>query len=134
MNPHGLGFADIDSDDDADTNRESIQAQSYDRTFIVSGPVVKVYKQAEEQDLRNKVALAYEMALPKLKDANGLTIRPSNVMLHDQESRLIFTDENDTSQLYNFDLETGKIVENFQAQDSSDFSKMRHIASTRKNA
>jgi len=30
-------------------NRESIQAQGYDRTFVVNGPVVKIYKSAEEE-------------------------------------------------------------------------------------
>ena len=133
LNPHGLGFVDDDDDEDAD-NRESVQAHSYDRTFIVSGPVVKVYKQADAQEDRGKLALNYEMALPKLKSEDGFTIRPSNVMLHDQESRLIFTDENDTSQLYNFDLETGKIVERFQAQDDMDWAKLRHLASAKKNA
>lgn len=98
LNPHGLGFVDDPDDDDDDPdNRESLQAHSYDRTFIVSGPVVKVYKSAEEQEARGKVALSYEMALPKLRNQDGFVIRPSNVMLHDQESRLVFTDENDTS-------------------------------------
>lgn len=32
-------------------------------------------------------------------------------MLHNGESNLIFTDANDSTQIYNFDLDTGKVVE-----------------------
>lgn len=31
-------------------NRETMQAQSYDRAFVVNGPVVKVYKNGEENE------------------------------------------------------------------------------------
>ena len=34
-------------------NKELIQAQSYDRTFILNGPIVKVYQNAEESGLGN---------------------------------------------------------------------------------
>ena len=42
-----LGFVDPEEDSDDHENSESIQAQGYDRTFIVSGPVVKVYKKGD---------------------------------------------------------------------------------------
>lgn len=49
-------------------NRESVQAQSYDRTFVVNGPVVKIYKSAEEEtDLQNQ-RMEYVMHLPVMKN------------------------------------------------------------------
>ena len=40
-----------DNDDEDDLNEiensESVQAHTYDRTFVVSGPVVKIYKEAD---------------------------------------------------------------------------------------
>lgn len=54
-------------------------------------------------------------------------------MLHNSESRLIFSDANDTSQLYDFDLETGKIVEQFQATDDQSFASINHLSSTIRN-
>lgn len=55
------------------------------------------------------------MDLPKMTGENQEVIRPSNLMLHHNESQMIFSDKADQSQLYAFDLEQGKIVEQFTA-------------------
>lgn len=47
-------------------NSELVQAHSYDRTFIVSGPVVKVYKDADLQDNQRK--LEFDMKFPIIKN------------------------------------------------------------------
>ena len=65
-----LGFVEEDEDDE---NSESVQAQSYDRTFIVSGPVVKVYRKAEADEGRS---LAFDMSLPILKNDQGDKLNP----------------------------------------------------------
>jgi hypothetical protein len=39
-----------EDDDDENENRESLQAHTYDRSFVISGPVVKVYKPSEDQN------------------------------------------------------------------------------------
>jgi superfamily II DNA or RNA helicase len=85
-----------------------VQAQSYERTFIVSGSVVKVYKKAEADEGRS---LTFDMNLPILKNEEGNKIKPCNVMLHNSEGQMIFCDKNDQSQVYNFDMERGKIIE-----------------------
>ena len=111
-------------------NSESLQAQSYDRTFIVSGPVVKVYKEAENNAGHN---LAFDMSFP-IKTEEGEVIRPCNIMLHHNESQMIFCDSHDQSKMFNFDMERGKIVEEFVADSQKEISSMRHITNKFKNA
>ena len=36
---------------------------------------------------------------------------PRNLLLHDNEGQMVFKNENDPSQLFLFDLESGKIVQ-----------------------
>lgn len=51
------------------------------------------------------------MKMKPMKNADGDRIYPSNVILHQNESQMIFSDAKDVSQLFDLDLETGKIVE-----------------------
>lgn len=62
---HFLGFVDGDNSSENEDNTESVQAHTYDRTFVVSGPVVKVYKQAQDDQ-----KLQFDMSLPILKNEN----------------------------------------------------------------
>jgi type IV secretory pathway VirB9-like protein len=64
---------------------------------------------------------------------NESIINPSSLILHNSESQLIFADKNDPSQLFNFDLEKGQIVEQFTADKSIDTSKIRALANRIKN-
>jgi len=41
-------------------------------------------------------------------------IEPDNLMLHNGESNLLFTDKNDRKMMFNFDLEAGKVVSEFE--------------------
>jgi hypothetical protein len=66
-------------------NSQMIQAQGYDRSFIVSGPVIKVFKDADHEDSQLR-RLALDMTLPVLRNDDGDIIRPANLMLHNNES------------------------------------------------
>ena len=95
-------------------NKETIQAQSYDRTFILSGPVIKVYQTAEESGLgfvSDQLKISHVTDLPIVKTAKGDIVQPSNLLLHDSEGQLVFKNEVDPSQLYIYDLETGKVLQ-----------------------
>lgn len=50
------------------------------------------------------------MHLPVLKDSKGNVLEPENLLLHKSEVGLMFKDRN-TQQLINFDLESGKIID-----------------------
>ena len=49
-------------------NRECLQALAYDRAFVVSGSVIKVYKNGEDEAESNQSRLKYLMHLPVIRD------------------------------------------------------------------
>lgn len=50
------------------------------------------------------------MDLPVVKNADGDDIHPTNLLLHDNESHLVFKNEREPNKIYIFDLESGKII------------------------
>lgn len=54
-------------------------------------------------------------------------------MLHNSEGQMIFCDKNDQSQVYNFDMERGKIIEQFTSNADKALSALRHITNAQKN-
>ena len=93
---HVFGLVDQNPEEDSDDeNTESIQAQSYDRSFVINGPQVKVYKKADEGD--NQRGLILDSNLPILFNEDGHKIRPQNAILLQNEGKLIFNDSNDAS-------------------------------------
>ena len=69
-------FDDEELENDADLepelrdgdNKECLQAMQYDRAFVLNGPVVKVYKNSDENEVENQQRLKYLMHLPVVKD------------------------------------------------------------------
>lgn len=50
-------------------NKECLQALAYDRAFVVNGPVVKVYKNGDDEDQdEDQQRLKYLMHLPIIRD------------------------------------------------------------------
>ena len=136
LNPLGLGFTSesvIPADEEDQYNTCQLQAYSYDRSFVASGSVVKVYEPYDENDNENKHAVKLSFTIDGIKNQDGDNINIRNMMLHNSENRLIFSDANDESQLFDYDLETGKVVEQFQANDDKQFTKLNHLSSTVRN-
>eukprot|EP00347_Sterkiella_histriomuscorum_P022900 403336735 len=121
-------YGDEEGDKMYGVNKELVQAQTYDRTFILNGPIVKVYQNAEESGFGNEYEhqrLQHTLDLPALKDQNGNQIVPQNLILANNESNLIFNNEKENSQLFMFDLETGKIVQQLKTgKDVINFQKL----------
>lgn len=53
------------------------------------------------------------MHLPVLKDQSGNHLEPTNLIMHNNESNLMFIDKQNHSKVINYDLEVGKVVEEF---------------------
>lgn len=115
-------------DDSELQNSEAVQAQNYDLTFVASGPVVKVYKNAQDHP-----SLEHHMNLPVLKNEFDEVIKPMHLMLHNGESQLIFTDSRNNNKITLFDLNKGQIVETFQASKDKSLDEIRHLTSKVKN-
>lgn len=50
------------------------------------------------------------MHLPLLQDSKNNLLHPENLVLHNNETKLMFTDKG-SQKLINFDLETGQIID-----------------------
>ena len=95
-------------------NKECLQALAYDRAFVVNGPVVKVYKNGDDEDQdEDQQRLKYLMHLPIIRDQRGDILEPTNMMLHNNESSMIFIDKNDSNRVISYDLEAGAIADEF---------------------
>ena len=115
-------------------NKECLQAMSYDRAFVVNGPVVKVYKNSEEEDQTDQQRLKYLMHLPVMKDDRGDILEPTNILLHNNESSILFVDKNDRNRLVNFDLEKGQIADDMHLGDELGELGISQVVNEYKNA
>lgn len=64
------------------------------------------------------------MNFPVIKGYDNKTIQPRNLMLHDNESKLVFLDEKNNDTIFMFDLEKGKICEQLQGGKDVRFTKV----------
>ena len=87
-----LGFTEdfMDEFDEDDIN-ETIMTHTYDSAFITKGPVVKMYQRADETTGK----MQEKLTLPAFKDEEGNIVKPCNLMVHNQEKSLIFSDKHD---------------------------------------
>ena len=121
---YGLDDEELENDADLDPelrdgdNKECLQAMQYDRAFVLNGPVVKVYKNSDENEVENQQRLKYLMHLPVVKDANGELIEPRNITLHNNESSMLFLDSKDPNRVINYDLEKGQIADEYHTKEA----------------
>jgi hypothetical protein len=73
------------------------------------------------------------MHLPLLKDSKGVTLEPENLLLHNSENNLMFKDRN-TNRLINFDLETGKIVDEIKCPSELVTENQLKVTNVMKNS
>jgi VID27 C-terminal WD40-like domain len=74
---------------------------------------VKVYRTAEEEStlgyFNDQQKIQHVTDLPIVKEADGSVVTPSNLLLFDNEGKMVFKNEKNPSKLYVYDLETGKL-------------------------
>ena len=99
-------------------NKECLQAMQYDRAFVLNGPVVKVYKNSDENEIANQQRLKYLMHLPVIKDNKGQIIEPRNITLHNNESSMLFLDSKNNNRVISYDLEKGQIADEFHTEEA----------------
>jgi hypothetical protein len=111
--------------DDGDDERNSLLAvgQAHNRSFVVRGSHVGVFKQTHDDDLE------FVHTLSPLRSARGTALTPSRAMLHARDTSLLLTDSTDPQRLYRLDLERGDVVE---AWESS--SNVREVLPEKKGA
>lgn len=92
-----------------------------------------MYKNSEEVD-EHQHKLKYIMHMDPIKDAQtGRVLEPSNLMLHNNESSLLFVDKNNRNCVVNFDLEKGKVVEKYDTSEKCN-TGIKQLVNEHKNA
>jgi len=94
-------------------NSEMVQAHSYDRTFVARGDGFGIYGTNENGDIN------YYDDIPII---NEYCDKPAqNMILHENENKMLFIDPSEKSKIQCFDFEKAKVVDEWQAQGVKEF-------------
>ncbi|KIY49273.1 VID27-domain-containing protein [Fistulina hepatica ATCC 64428] len=88
-----------------------------DRSFVVRGDNIGVFSHTADRGVR------YEATAPTVT-LEGKSFTPRQVMLHDQDAKILITDPLNPNSVYEMDTERGKIVEEWQIHDDIEVSHM----------
>ncbi|KAF2436058.1 VID27-domain-containing protein [Tothia fuscella] len=109
--------SDEDEDDvvtrDADGNVNSQLAVGFkhDRSFVVRGSKIGVFKHTEDNHLE------FATNISKVQTPGGKLFSPGKVMLHQGDSNMILQNPDNPNAVYRMDLEVGKVVDEWKIHD-----------------
>lgn len=104
----------------SDKNKQLMGSMNYNRQFVLRGNQIGVFRHDNDDKLE------YVAALPDLKDSRGDLLVPSEAMLHESDRKMVFLNPKDDSRVYEFDLETQKIVQEYNAMDDLAIRNITH--------
>ncbi|BGP18906.1 Vacuolar import and degradation protein 27 [Rhodosporidiobolus nylandii] len=87
-----------------------------DLSFVVQGDMIGVFRQQREGGKK----LKFVTSIVNLATPNNKSFTPGKVMLHNQDTSMILQNPTAPGSLYRLDLETGKVVDEYNV--SSDFA------------
>ncbi|EJD00993.1 VID27-domain-containing protein [Fomitiporia mediterranea MF3/22] len=83
-----------------------------DRTFVVRGDKIGVFRHTDEGKIEYAATIR-DLGFKKMK-----SLRPKNMMLHDQDAKMVLLDGRENHSLFAMDIEYGKIVEEWKVDDN----------------
>ncbi|KAJ3821989.1 VID27 cytoplasmic protein-domain-containing protein [Lentinula raphanica] len=110
-----------------DSNSQLTVGYRGDNAFVVRGNNIGVFRHNPDAGSMIYASSLSRIQTPKEKQA----FKPENVMLHDQDTKMIMMNPANPHSLYQADLEYGKVVEEWKVHDDIAVS---HIAPTDKFA
>lgn len=94
-----------------------------DRSYVVRGNKVGVFKQTAQNGLE------FSTSIDNVSNLEGKSFVPGNAMLHTQDSSLVLQDPDNEEKLYRMDLETGKVVDEWNiGQDVKSFGPSKKFS------
>ncbi|KAI8359368.1 VID27 cytoplasmic protein-domain-containing protein [Mortierella sp. GBAus27b] len=112
--------------------KNSLLAVGYkDRSFVVRGDKIGVFKHTDRE------GLDFSTTIKNVADLKGKEIKPSRVILHEQDSSMVLMDPRNVDTAYKMDLEYGKVVEEWSMPGTSGVlnlvgdSKYSHLTDTK---
>ncbi|RKP23246.1 VID27 cytoplasmic protein-domain-containing protein, partial [Syncephalis pseudoplumigaleata] len=92
-------------------NSQLAVGYKHDRSFVVRGNKIGVFKYTEDDRLK------FSTAINNVATLEGKALNPHKVMLHNEDTNLILKDPSNDAMLYKMDLEYGKVVEEWHVHD-----------------
>ncbi|KAL7268199.1 Vacuolar import and degradation protein 27 [Rhizina undulata] len=96
---------------DGNVNSQLAVGYKHDRSFVVRGSKIGVFKHTPNNDLE------FQTNISKVQTPKGKIFEPKKVMLHQEDSSMIMQDGNNPHSLYRMDLEYGKVVDEWKIHD-----------------
>lgn len=107
-----------ESEDDVETdpkdggvNSQLAVGYKHDRSFVVRGNKIGVFKHTPDNQL------SFATTISNIKTPKGKDFSPNKVMLHQQDQNMILQNLDNPNSLYRMDLETGKVVDEWNVHD-----------------
>ncbi|KAB8220538.1 VID27 cytoplasmic protein-domain-containing protein [Aspergillus novoparasiticus] len=101
----------VTRDDDGNVNSQLAVGYKHDRSFVVRGSKIGVFKHTADNNLE------FSTTISKVETPNGKLFSPKKVMLHAEDSNMILQNSENPNSLYRMDLEYGKIVDEWNVHD-----------------
>lgn len=101
----------VTKDDDGNTNSQLAVGYKHDRSFVVRGSKIGVFKHTPNNNLE------FSTNISKVETPSGRLFSPKKVMLHAEDTNMVLQDAANPNSLYRMDLEYGKIVDEWKVHD-----------------
>ena len=101
----------VTRDDDGNVNSQLAVGYKHDRSFVVRGSKIGVFKHTPDNNLE------FSTNISKVETPRGKLFSPKKVMLHAEDTNMILQNGDDPNSLYRMDLEYGKIVDEWKVHD-----------------
>lgn len=98
-------------DNDGNVNSKLAVGYKHDRSFVVRGSKIGVFKHTPNNNLE------FSTNISKVETPNGKLFSPSKVMLHSEDQNMILQNKDNPNSLYRMDLEYGKVVDEWKVHD-----------------
>ncbi|KAK7943253.1 uncharacterized protein PG986_012366 [Apiospora aurea] len=96
---------------DGNTNKAIAVGYKHDRSFVVRGTQIGVFKHTPANNLE------FSTNISKIETPKGTLFSPKKVMLHNEDRNMILQNDTDPNKLYRMDLEYGKVVDEWNVHD-----------------
>lgn len=101
----------VTKDDDGNVNSQLAVGHMHERSFVVRGSKIGVFKHKANHQLE------FSTNISRVETPNGKLFSPKKVMLHAQDRDMILQDEANPNSLYQMDIEYGRIVNEWKVHD-----------------
>ncbi|OQE29500.1 hypothetical protein PENSTE_c002G03117 [Penicillium steckii] len=101
----------VTRDEDGNVNSQLAVGYKHDRSFVVRGSKIGVFKHTPNNNLE------FSTNISKVETPGGKLFSPKKVMLHAEDRNMILQNGDDPNSLFKMDLEYGKVVDEWKVHE-----------------